>query len=68
MDECENLVIDLEEYEALDIKQQQHQQHHHLINDNEVELLELTAALDKEDIMVNMIPIYYICINNTYNV
>lgn len=66
MDECENLVIDLEEYEALDIKQQ-HQQHHHLINDNEVELLELTAALDKEDIMVNMIPID-ICINNTYNV
>ncbi|KAI8121356.1 hypothetical protein CVS40_7564 [Lucilia cuprina] len=43
MDECENLVIDLEEYEALDIKQQ------HLLNDNDVEILELTASLDTEE-------------------
>ncbi|XP_065359288.1 putative uncharacterized protein DDB_G0277255 isoform X8 [Calliphora vicina] len=45
MDECENLVIDLEEYEALDIKQQ------HLLNDNDVEFLELEASLDTEDEM-----------------
>lgn len=51
MDECENLVIDLEEYEALDIKQQQQQ---NLLNDNDVEILELTAALDTEDEMVNL--------------
>lgn len=49
MDECENLVIDLEEYEALDIKQQ------HLLNDNEVEFLELEASLDTEDEMVKQI-------------
>lgn len=51
MDECENLVIDLEEYEAIDIKQQ------HLLNDNDVEILELTASaasLDTEDEMVNI--------------
>lgn len=51
MDECENLVIDLEEYEALDIKQQ------HLLNDNDVEILELTASaasLDTEDEMVKI--------------
>lgn len=55
MDECENLVIDLEEYEALDIKQQ------HLLNDNDVEILELTAAaaLDtEEDEMVTQNLIY----------
>lgn len=50
MDECDNLVIDLEEYEALELKQQKQLQQ--LLNDSEVELLELTASLDTEDNMV----------------
>lgn len=52
MDDCENLVINLEEYEALELKLQ-HQQHE-LFDDNELELLELTTALDTEEIMVNL--------------
>ncbi|XP_061401727.1 uncharacterized protein LOC133337524 [Musca vetustissima] len=50
MDECENLVIDLEVYEELDLKHQQ-QQNQNLINDNDIEVLELTANFDTEETM-----------------
>lgn len=54
MDECENLVINLEDvvekYEELADKILQQEE---IINDNDAEVIQLTQALTEGDIMVN---------------
>lgn len=56
MDECENLVINLEDavetYEELADKILQQEE---IINDNDAEVIQLTQAITEGDIMVNYI-------------